>query len=299
LAQKTTAKNLKYQHIKKMNIAYSDKSIYNIIMQHHGRKIFEILEMSLTTFCAPATALALSILFDLRISWQFLLLITILPFIIYFFDYFDDEGIKEFRSRKLIVWILVFLILISLYIVIVYSNLTTLLFFAMLLLLGILYPLIFKKITQKIVGFKDYFVALNWNFLIIFYFCFFGINLTSGLLFMLVFIFIRDMINVNYCDIKDIHQDKNIGLKTIAMSLGRKRILLLIHWGNFLSILMLITGIWLKIIPIQSISLLIPVILIWMLIFLSSLKNKFNTFIVDLEYPLWLIVIILGKVLLK
>ncbi len=282
-----------------MNIAYSDKSIYNIIMQHHGRKIFEILEMSLTTFCAPATALALSILFDLRISWQFLLLITILPFIIYFFDYFDDEGIKEFRSRKLIVWILVFLILISLYIVIVYSNLTTLLFFAMLLLLGILYPLIFKKITQKIVGFKDYFVALNWNFLIIFYFCFFGINLTSGLLFMLVFIFIRDMINVNYCDIKDIHQDKNIGLKTIAMSLGRKRILLLIHWGNFLSILMLITGIWLKIIPIQSISLLIPVILIWMLIFLSSLKNKFNTFIVDLEYPLWLIVIILGKVLLK
>lgn len=261
----------------------------------------DFVEEFITCLSAVALMVAVSILTNNKITLDFVLIILISNFIVYFFDFVGDPTDQDFREKtekkvvktKKIFFqpLLCFLGLLILFLVLVYGNFQSLIFFVILLVLGICYPLFFKKMTKRIVGFKDIYVAVIWNLMVIFYLLYYSIDFNFGIILLLVFILIRDLLNASYCDIKDIEEDRQNGLLTFANYFGTRKFLTFFHFINLFSTLILILGFHYNLLPLISLSLIFPVILTSLLVHLWYRKGTFSTLAVDLEYFFWVIIL--------
>ena len=256
-------------------------------------------------------ALSTILLFDITIKWEFILIVYFSTLCIYNYDHYkefrrDSSGnltrtlhLKRY-SRFLPLIISVYGI-VSLTLLFYFGNFESVLFAIALLLFGLLYTEKFKKITKKIVGFKNFYTSFSISLLIIltaiFYNTFF-INWTLILIFSLLFL--RLMINTSYCDIKDIESDKKENLLTLPIVFGRKNFLVFLHILNIFFIVLTVLGIYLELLPLYSIFLVASSVYSFFYLYKTRNVNtdvgSVSSTLVDGEFIIWPVLLLVGKV---
>lgn len=269
-----------------------NKKITRIIWSDIVRGIFIALG-------AVAEIYAVALLFDKNITIDFLIIVFCLASAIYYFDFFtEDKKMKKENSGFNVFFIVpIVFIIIFLFLIIVHGNIFSILFAILLLILGLSYDPYFKKLTTKIIGFKDFFVALSWNTMLWLFIIYYNYNLIWGYFLFLIFVFSRDFVNASFCDLKDLKTDKKNKLFTIVELLKERKSIILFQLVNCFSVIMLIFFSYLKLFPIYSLSLIVPIIITSIFI-LNAYKIKiYSPYFVDVEYFLWPASIILFKIL--
>lgn len=177
------------------------------------------------------------------------------------------------------------------------ANFSFAIFSFLLVILGILYPLYFKNITQKIIGFKNYYVsaffaaiALSPNIFYSYPFLF------MPLVSLMVFIFVKTLFMQIVLDCKDTEGDKQAKLLTIPLMLGESKTFLFLRLLSlFSAILILFPALLLKIFPIQAIMLFLTIPFNFYCLRLTKQKKYSSYILASSEFVLWAILILIGS----
>jgi len=261
---------------------------------------------------AVSVVFTASFLLNIKITWDFLLIVYLGTESVYLYNRYKEfrtdfltnpertEYIKKYI--KIIPLIIFFFSLIISLILIYHKNFSALFFAVFLLIIGLLYSEIFKGFTQKIVGFKSFFVSLMWALLVIFLAIYYSLSLGLILFLIFVFIFLKCFVITSFFDIKDTEGDRKEGLLTLVNVLGQKKLVDILNLTTVLAVIPIILGFHLKLFPQSSIMLLFTIP--YSFYYLKKSQNKkINTsflynVIVDGEPILWLFLILIGELFL-
>lgn len=183
-----------------------------------------------------------SLLLNIPLSWDIFLVTYLIFYPVYIYNRVKETAADALGNpqrtqhvihSKKVLWPLFWACVIgALFLLIVFSNLKGILFGMFIFVFGILYTEFFKKLTRYITGFKNFYVAGVFAL-----FAFFP-NLYYGLLFspsfwkeagiLVLFMFLKNVVWQVFLDIKDIESDKQQGLRTFPILLGREKILRLL-----------------------------------------------------------------------
>ena len=216
---------------------------------------------------AVSVVFTASFLLNIKITWDFLLIVYLGTESVYLYNRYKEfrtdfltnpertEYIKKYI--KIIPLIIFFFSLIISLILIYHKNFSALFFAVFLLIIGLLYSEIFKGFTQKIVGFKSFFVSLMWALLVIFLAIYYSLSLGLILFLIFVFIFLKCFVITSFFDIKDTEGDRKEGLLTLVNVLGQKKLVDILNLTTVLAVIPIILGFHLKLFPQSSIMLLL------------------------------------------
>ena len=263
----------------------------------------------LLSFGAVSIVYAASILLDIRITWDFLLVVYLGTESVYLYNRFKEYKVDFLTNpertehiKKYVKYIpfIIFLMTFSAIVIVVYFNkISALTFGLLLLIIGLLYSLFFKKITEKIIAFKSFFISLMWSLLVLFLAIYYSAPINLALFLFSVFVFLRFFVSVSFFDIKDIKTDKQEGLKTLAVVLKQSTLWQFLSIIAILAVLPLIIGVYLRILPISSLMLFLTIP--YTFFYFKQLENKnispyflYNV-IVDGEFIFWLFFVLIGK----
>ena len=266
----------------------------------------------LLSFGAVSIVYTASILLDIRITWDFLLVVYLGTESVYLYNRFKEYKVDFLTNpertehiKKYVKYIpfIIFLMTFSAIVMVVYFNkISALILGLLLLILGLFYSLFFKKITEKIIAFKSLFVSLIWASLVIFLALYYSLPLTFALVLIFVFVFLRFIISTTFFDFKDMESDKKENLLTLPVIFGEKKLRNTLGIVAILATIPIAFGIYLKIFPKSSLMLLFTIP--YTFYYLGKLGDKkmnvaflYNV-IIDGEFILWLPLILLGKNLL-
>ncbi len=264
----------------------------------------------LTSLGAPSLVLTTSIITNSQINIPLLIISYLLPLIVYNFDYMQDldKDVETNSSRskhlqkkkKIYPFIMIFYILLLIILLLLFSGINLIIFIISLTIGGLLYATALKGLTKKIPVFKNVYTVLTWSlggtmFVSIFY------SIPFSVQFIIVFTFInlKGMINAIFFDLKDSISDSKAGLKTLPVMLGKAKAIKCLHVLNASAFIPIIMGVYLKIIPLISLSLLI--FFFYSFYYLrTAQKNESNDIwvklgsIADFEFIFWPLVLICG-----
>ena len=263
----------------------------------------------LLSFGAVSIVYTASILLDIRITWDFLLVVYLGTESVYLYNRFKEYKVDFLTNpertehiKKYVKYIpfIIFLMTFSAIVFVVYFNkISALTFGLLLLIIGLLYSLFFKKITEKIIAFKSFFISLMWSLLVLFLAIYYSAPINLALFLFSVFVFLRFFVSVSFFDIKDIKTDKQEGLKTLAVVLKQSTLWQFLSIIAILAVLPLIIGVYLRILPISSLMLFLTIP--YTFFYFKQLENKnispyflYNV-IVDGEFIFWPFFILIGK----
>ena len=134
-----------------------------------------------------------AILLGIRITIDFLLIIYLIAYTIYLYNRFKEYK-KDFltnydRTQHIAKYIkytpvIIFCcMLIVICMLLYFGNQISLIFGLLLLIFGLLYSVYFKEMTGRIIGFKNFYVALMWSLLVIFLAFYYSFPLNLSLVF--------------------------------------------------------------------------------------------------------------------
>ena len=221
-------------------------------------------------FGAICVAFMCSILFEIPITWDFLVIIYLTFYIIYLYDYFngteDDEKTNSTRANyfrqndsKTITRILYGSIVSIASIYVLYSDIPNMLIGFAILFLGVTYQAYFKGLTKKITAFKNIFVSMVWAILVYVMFIYYSYPITMEALIISAFIFLR-MTGIQILfDIRDIEGDQKKGLRTFPAIYGYRKGLMTLIAINFITSILLVYGAYIEAIPYTALMI-VPVI---------------------------------------
>ncbi len=254
--------------------------------------------------------LAFSVILKININLTFFLVIYLSIIAINFLNRYEDAEddintnldrynsvSKYFKFMKLIM-----LVLFGLSFLITYLNapFVALIFMILLFGIGVLYSIMLKNITRKIVGFKNIMTALPYALLVIFLALYNGAPITLAVVSLTVFYFIRMSINTVYFDIKDIKSDEKSGLMTFPVIFGERRTKNVLQVTNIFSAALIISAVLASILPVYALWILIT--LVYPFIYLNLEQSNFSqttiyNVIADGEFIFWSPYILLGRIL--
>jgi len=263
----------------------------------------------LLSFGAVSIVYTASILLDIRITWDFLLVVYLGTESVYLYNRFKEYKVDFLTNpertehiKKYVKYIpfIIFLMTFSAIVIVVYFNkISALTFGLLLLIIGLLYSLFFKKITEKIIAFKSFFISLMWSLLVLFLAIYYSAPINLALFLFSVFVFLRFFVSVSFFDIKDIKTDKQEGLKTLAVVLKQSKLWQILSITAILAVFPLIIGVYLRVLPISSLMLFLTIP--YTFFYFKQLENKnispyflYNV-IVDGEFIFWLFFVLIGK----
>ncbi len=220
----------------------------------------------LTSLGCPAFVLCVSILLNTPIDWTVLLIAYLVPLIIYSYDYYGDmekdaatnpERAVIIRKKvSLYPYIIGSYVALLALLMYLYASYIMIIFVLILVFCGIFYTVLLKDLTKVIPGFKGVYIACVWALAGTFFFnIHYAISFNLFHILIFLFIFLKGMINVTFFDIKDIEGDREQGLKTIPVILGKERTLNYLHLLNVFAYIPLFIGIFLNVIPVYVLSL--------------------------------------------
>ena len=167
--------------------------------------------------------------------------------------------------------------------------------------LGVSYTMIFKRFTYKFLGFKNIFVAFTSSLLAPYLAFYYSNSLGWSVLLLSIFIFLKTFINTSFSDVKDIGADKKEGLKTLAIYLGEKRLLIFLKILSISSIIPLLIGVYIDELPYYSLFLFLTVFYNFYCFkeFEKRKKKQEKIFsiLVDAEFYLWPVTVFVGKII--
>lgn len=253
-----------------------------------------------------------AILLGIKITWDCLIIIYLGIHSAYLYNRYKELKVdfltnpkrtqylkKNIRHIPLIIFFYTFLLIVGL----MYSGRTQVIIFGtVLFLFGLSYSVFFKELTKKIIGFKDFFVALSWASLIIFLAVYYSFPLNLSIILVLIFVCLRCFIGTSFYDVKDIESDKREKLLSLAVVFGKKKLFRFLNLINILTFLPIIFGIYLGLFPMFSLILFFTIpITSYFLKKLESEKENIaylSEIAIGMEKISWSVLILLGNFLL-
>lgn len=261
---------------------------------------------------AASIVFTAAVLLDIHITWDFLLIAYLVTYIDYSYDRMvglkHDILTNPLRTRHINSYIKFFpaiilaAALMIAVIMILYGNLYSILLVFLMILGGLLYATSFKKMTQKITGFKSLYVSLVWSSLIVLLSLYYDFPLNVAVILIFLFVFLRWLINVSFCDLKDLEADRKMGLLTFAAVMGEDNLLLFLTSINIISITPIMLGIYFGVLP--RFSIFLGFLLLYSFYHFYRAKrypskiNHTSDVLADSEFVLWSFFVILGKIII-
>jgi len=254
------------------------------------------------------------ILLKIQITWDVLFVAYLLFYIPYLYNRFKEINIDRLTNLQrtqhvskyvkfipIILYFVIFILVVSL---VYFSNLRALIFGLLLLIFGILYTLIFKKLTQKVPLLKNFYVSIFFTSLIFLPIIYYSyplktVLIVSGLVLGL-FIFLKTFLSQIFLDIKDIESDRKRGLRTLPIIIGKEKTFKILYVFNLLIILIIpvVFSLYFNIFS-KSILMLFLIIPFNLYCFnLARQQKYFSYFLVGGEFFFWLILILIGEIIL-
>jgi len=251
-----------------------------------------------------------SFLLGITTNWKMLLISYLTFYLIYIKDRVGetkvDQPTNPERSKhieesiSIIYKMLILSIILLIILLLLYGNTLFNTFIISLVIIGSLYPSIFKPITKKIIAFKNLFVALFFALTAIIPVLYHKIEITDEILptisLFLVFVFIKTFLMQIFLDCKDVEEDKTIKLLTIPVKIGKEKTLKLLKIINtIITITIPIIGFIFDIFP-EAMLMLIFVVFINFYTYKLAEKNNYNGYIIEgSEFFFWMILIFISK----
>ncbi len=261
---------------------------------------------------ASAIVLTVTIMIHRDISIPLILISYLVTQVIYTLNHYREIQLdivtNPERARHLIASKNVLPFLISFYVIsiitllVLFSNYITIIFTLVLGFLGFFY---LKNLTKTIIGFKNYYVAFLWAAAsVLLPYLFFSITFDKLFYFIFIFIFVRWLINTTFFDLKDVDGDRLEGLKTIPVVIGVNKTLYLLAFYNIISAFILLFLVYSRMIELSFISYLFFIIytIAYLLLAVNADKEKIRKIsyiMVDGEYILWPIIMLVGRLIAK
>lgn len=257
---------------------------------------------------ASAIVLTVIILLGIPINWIPVFIAYFISQIVYTYDHYRDilsdslsnpERSEYLLRRKRIIEISLLLYAFIFLLLILYTNLASIILSLVIVIGGILYTSYFKKhITRRFAGFKNIYTSFFWAILIFLVPFFYGEPLSLFYILFGIFVFFRLFVNTVYFDIKDIESDSQDKLKTFATLFGERGTLIFLQVLNILSLIPLVWGIANGYIPGAAYSLALLVVYSFLYLTVSLRLNikqlrVLSYVVVDGEYIFWPIIVTL------
>jgi 4-hydroxybenzoate polyprenyltransferase len=209
------------------------------------------------------------------------------------------------KKKKIYPFILTFYIALLIMLLLLFSNFNLIIFIVLITLGGFLYATALKGLTKKIPVFKNVYTVMTWSLGgTMFVSLFFSIPFSIPFVVIFIFINLKGMINAIFFDLKDYISDSKEGLKTLPVMLGKKNAINCLHILNILAIIPLLIGVYYRIIPTISLSLII--FFLYSYYYLQTAKNAKNNeiwvklgSIADFEFMFWPVILISGLMIYK
>ena len=261
---------------------------------------------------AASVVFTSAILLNVPITWDFLLIVYLIFYVIYFYNRFreieNDFLTNPERTQYFKKYIKYTSLVISCSILVIagmlfhFGNFPSLIFGLLMLLSGLFYSSFLKKFTGKIFGFKSFYVSFIWALLVIFLISYYSFPLDIAVIFIFIFIFLRCLVGTNFSDIKDIDSDKKEELLTLAIVYGERKLIKSLNLISIFSVILVVVGVYFNLLPIFSLMLILT--FFYSLYYFKKLSDKkikspiLYSVLVDGEHVPWLIFVLIGKFLL-
>lgn len=285
-----------------------------ILQTYLGKKLGEIgLELlygaHLVSFGTIGLVLGTIMIFGLWINTALLLIAYLIPQIVYRYNYLRELGadaisnperVKHVIEKKTRMQFGFYACSVLIAVLLVFTNWMTAMLVFVIVFSGIMYTEYFKWV--QVLGFKNYYTAFFWAILILIVPLSYGIDSLTPFLFISLFVFMREVVNNIFFDIKDIESDRADDVRTIPVYLGREKTIKLLHIINLLSLLPIFLGIYLGYLPAVAIFLGFTFIsgIIYLNKGLTAQEENLRLFsyiVVDGESTFWPIIIFIGRLL--
>jgi 4-hydroxybenzoate polyprenyltransferase len=262
----------------------------------------------LTALGAPSLVLTTMIITNSEVNIPLLVISYLLPLIVYSFDYMRDlekdletnsERSKHLlKKKKFYPFLLTFYISILILLLLMFSGMNLIIFIGLITMGGLLYATALKSLTKKIPVFKNVYTVLTWSLGgTMFVSLFFSIPFSVPFLVVFIFINLKGMINAIFFDLKDYVSDSKEGLKTLPVMLGRRNAINCLHILNVLAVIPIVLGVYYRLIPIISLSLVI--FFFYSFYYLRTAQNAENDkvwvqlgSIADFEFMFWPLILL-------
>lgn len=258
---------------------------------------------------AIAMTLSISLLSGQPINTTILLIPYFLTLVIYSYNHIREirfdlrsnpERAKLFNKNVISKELTLIIYLLVLLILLVTTNVEVFLLTVLILIAGISYTEKFKMV--KIIGFKNIYVSLFWVLIILIVPLQNNLRIDSFYLLVLLIYFLTALASTIFFDIKDVESDDERGLKTLPVVFGLKNTKLLLNIIKIVSMVLVLFGIVLNILP--KIFFLYMIAIIYGIIYINkgmNLQNKrlrmVSYLVSDAEFIFWTLVLILAKLL--
>jgi 4-hydroxybenzoate polyprenyltransferase len=201
-----------------------------------------------------ALILTTMVVLQLPMHWEFLLIVYLLTQSTYAYNRIKEidideetnaprvEHLRKFgNSLNLIPG---FYALLFFTLLIWHGDIISVLFGGAVFFLGLFFTIKGKNFSKIIPGFKSIYIGMSWGCMVLFTAIYCSQIIILPIILFFSFVFIRIMINVSFCDIKDLESDKKIGLTTLFMIFkNRKSSINFLHMLNLFSFTLLIVGV--------------------------------------------------------
>lgn len=287
--------------------------MYNRIMKRIFKAIWNqfIYGGHLVSLGPIVIVLISSTINKININFYFYIIFYLIPFGEYLFDRYLGIGADTTDNpartkyllsyKKFIPFILIVCFLLTW---IVASSQGLLIFILVLILqaLGVLYSLNIKKITKKIVGFKNFYIAISFP-LVIIVLILQNKNFSISLLLLYFFFVSRLLFSTTFYDIKDLLSDRQNGLKTFPVVLQKNRLIIFLKSVNLLSVLIIIVGVTFLSLPkislVYTLTSFYSAYYLWLWEKNRSTIDKLSNLWCDGEFVLWLVILLMTKIIWK
>lgn len=292
------------------------KVLANLEINIHSKYLLKIQDEIIyggyfAALCGPAFIISVSFMANFYVCIPLIAITYLIPLIVYSYDYYQDMGkdlttntersIYFTKRSGIYPYIMSGYTMILAILLVFFSNITLISFILILVVLGVLYTVILKNFTRKLPAFKNIYTALTWSlagtFFIPFYY---SLNINWAYILIFLFIFIKCLSNIIFFDLKDVKSDREESLKTLPVILGKEKTLKLLQGLNIMAFIPLFTGIFLKIIPLFTVSMIL--FYFYNMNYLKKAKQAddkrmrmVSYTLADAEFILWPMVLVVGK----
>ncbi|MFH1661625.1 MAG: UbiA family prenyltransferase [Candidatus Falkowbacteria bacterium] len=266
----------------------------------------------LFSFGAISIIYTISILLNIKITWDCLLIIYLGTHSVYLYNRYKElkEDKKTNPERvlyikkniKIIPYIIFASLAIFIFTLLLFNKTVVLLFTIALLIFGFLYSLVFKNFTKKIVGFKNFFVSLMWALLAVVLIIYYNYPFNLPFLLIVLFIILRIFSHEVMSDMKDFKGDKEKKLLVFPGIIAKHKLIFFLILISTLSFIPLLIGLHFGLFPNYSTILLLLLPYSYYYLFRLNSEKATNRFVYDIiidgEYILWFPLILAGKTLI-
>ncbi|MDP3057766.1 MAG: UbiA family prenyltransferase [bacterium] len=218
----------------------------------------------------------------------------------------NPERTKYLKTYiKYMPFIFASVILILIIFLFLFGNFTSFALGMILLVLGLMYTTVFKKVTRKIILFKNFYVASFFTLLVFFTAIYHSLPLIKSpiivpLAILMLFVFGKAFLMQIFLDLKDVESDKKEGLKTLGVLIGRDKTFKVLKILSILTTVpvIVIFSLFVPLFPKSVLMLIFTVFYNFYSFKIAKDKNYFGYILGSGEFVLWTILILSGEILI-